>query len=162
MSQQPAYLLGVDVGLHTGLALFNDQARLLWYRSHHIASAAKLKKIIGKLLREPPQPSHLYLEGGGPLLDLWLHEANKLGLTTVRLHAEQWRQKLFYARQQRSGSQAKKEADALARQVIDALGGKKPTSLRHDTAEAILIGLFGLLELGWLENWPPNRTRVEG
>lgn len=42
----------------------------------------------------------------------------------------------------------------LARQVITACGGKKPTRLRHDAAEAILIGFYGLLELGWIENWP--------
>lgn len=158
MSRNPSHLLAVDVGLHTGLALFNDQSRLRWYRSHHISSAAKLKKVIGKLLREPPRPTHLFLEGGGPLVELWQQEATKLALQVEQLHAEQWRRKLLYTRQQRSGSQAKQEADGLARQVIERLGGKKPTSLRHDTAEAILIGLYGLLTLGWLESWPPNRS----
>lgn len=148
------HLLAVDVGLHTGLALFSDQARLLWYRSHHFSSPAKLKKVIGKLLREPPRPSHLLLEGGGPLADLWLAEADKLNISARQIHAQQWRERLFYARQHRSGSQAKREADNLARQVIEQFGSKKPTALRHDTAEAILIGLYGLLQLGWLENWP--------
>lgn len=150
------HLLSVDVGLHTGLALFSEHPRLLWYRSHHIASPAKLKKMIGKLLRETPQPTHLYLEGGGPLAELWLREAEKLAIRTEQIHAQQWRERLFYDRQHRSGSQAKKEADGLARQVIEQLGGKKPTTLRHDTAEAILIGLYGLLQLGWLGDWPPS------
>jgi len=148
------YLLAVDVGLHTGLALFSEEAKLLWYRSHHISSPAKLKKVIGKLLRDEPRPSHLLLEGGGPLADLWLCEAEKLAISSRQIHAQQWREQLFYARQHRSGSQAKREADGLARQVIEQLGGKKPTSLRHDTAEAILIGLYGLLQLGWLGHWP--------
>jgi len=154
MKQKPLHLLAVDVGLHTGLALFNDQPELLWYRSHHLATPAKLKKIIAKLLREPPLPTHLFLEGSGPLAELWQLEAAKHALPVVQLPAEQWRQKFFYARQMRSGPLAKREALVLARQAIDQLGGKKPTSLRHDTAEAILLGVYGLLELGWLATWP--------
>lgn len=157
MSNKPNHLLAVDVGLHTGLALFSDQPQLLWYRSHHLTSPAKLKKVIGKLLREQPRPSHLLLEGGGPLADLWLSEADKLSIHAEQIHAQQWREQLFYARQHRNGPQAKREADGLARQVIEALGSKKPTSLRHDTAEAILIGLYGLLQLSWLSQWPPQK-----
>ena len=148
------HLLAVDVGLHTGLALFSEQPQLLWYRSHHLSSPAKLKKLIGKLLREQPRPTHLLLEGGGPLADLWLLEAEKLSLPAEQIHAQQWRQQLFYARQHRNGPQAKREADGMARQVIEQLGSKRPTGLRHDTAEAILIGLYGLLNLGWLQSWP--------
>lgn len=160
MTAKGSYLLAVDVGLHTGLALFSENNRLLWYRSHHFSSPAKLKKVIGKLLREEPRPTHLFLEGGGPLADLWIIEAEKLAIKTKQIHALQWREKLFYARQHRSGSQAKREADGLARQVIEQLGGKKPTSLRHDTAEAILIGLYGLLQLKWLEGWPLKNDRI--
>jgi len=152
------HLLAVDVGLHTGLALFSAEPRLLWYRSHHFSSPAKLKKVIGKLLRETP-PTYLLLEGGGPLAELWIQEAEKLAITSQQIHAQQWRDRLFYARQHRSGSQAKREADGLARQVIERLGGKKPTSLRHDTAEAILIGVFGLLQLEWLDDLPPKNSR---
>ena len=31
------------------------------------------------------------------------------------------------------------------------VGAAHPTSLRHDAAEAILIGLWGVLEVGWLD-----------
>lgn len=154
MSNKHLHLLAVDVGLHTGLALFSEEAKLLWYRSHHFSSPAKLKKVIGKLLRDEPRPSHLLLEGGGPLAELWLSEADKLAIQSMQIHAQQWRERLFYSRQHRRGSQAKRQADGLARQAIEQLGGKKPTSLRHDTAEAILVGLYGLLILGWLPEWP--------
>ncbi len=157
MSDKRHHLLAVDVGLHTGLALYSEQCQLLWYRSHHFSAPAKLKKVIGKLLREPPQPTHLLLEGGGPLADFWLAEADKLNIHSLQIHAQQWREQLFYARQHRSGAQAKREADNLARQVIEQLGSKKPTALRHDTAEAILIGLYGLLRLGWLSEWPQKK-----
>lgn len=158
MTIATAHLLAVDVGLHTGLALYSEDARLLWYRSHHIASPAKLKRVIGKLLRDEPRPTHLLLEGGGPLAELWLREAEKLAIQAKQIHAQQWREQLFFARQHRSGSQAKRQADGLARQVIEILGGRKPTSLRHDTAEAVLVGLYGLLQLGWLKQWPPTQS----
>lgn len=154
MAAGTCHLLAVDVGLHTGLALFDEQPRLLWYRSHHLPNPLKLKKMIAKLLRAPPRTTHIYLEGGGPLAELWQREAEKLAIGLRQIQAESWRNRLFYARQHVTGSQAKKEADGLARLVIDRLGGRKPTQLRHDTAEAILIGLYGLLELGWLDSWP--------
>jgi ferredoxin-NADP reductase len=151
------HLLAVDVGLHTGLAFFDESARLLWYRSHHLSTPQKLKKIIAKLLRDSPRPTHIYLEGGGPLADLWRRDAERLGITVSQVQAEQWRGRLLYPRQHLSGAMAKREAGDLARQAIHRLGGKKPTQLRHDTAEAILVGLYALLELGWLEDWPTNR-----
>ena len=116
MAVPTQHLLAVDVGLHIGLALFSEERRLLWYRSH-VSSPAKLKKVIGKLLREDPRPNYLYLEGGGPLADIWLREAEKLSIAAVQIHAQQWRERLFYARQHRSGTQAKKDADGVARQV---------------------------------------------
>lgn len=30
----------------------------------------------------------------------------------------------------------------------------KPTSLTHDAAEAIAVGLYGVLEIGWLPKLP--------
>ncbi|MFO7577167.1 MAG: hypothetical protein R6W66_05515 [Pelovirga sp.] len=152
-------LLAVDVGLHTGLALFDDAARLLWYRSHHLADPQKLKRLVAKLLRSPPRPTHIYLEGGGPLADIWLRAADSSGLTPVQLQAQQWRQRLFHARQHSSGSIAKQQADRMARDVIAALGDKNPTGLRHDTAEAVLLGLYALLDLGWLDSWPPTKEK---
>lgn len=152
-------LLAVDVGLRTGLALFDGDARLLWYRSHHLADPQKLKRLVAKLLRTPPRPTHIYLEGGGPLANIWLREGDSLGLNPVQLQAEQWRQRLFHARQHSSASIAKQQADRMARDVITALGGKNPTGLRHDTAEAVLLGLYALLDLGWLDSWPPTQEK---
>jgi len=155
--QRVEYLLAVDAGLHTGLALYSRDSQLLWYRSHHLADQQKLKRLVATLLRSSPQPTHIYLEGGGPLAELWQREALKLERAFVQLHAAQWREKLFYTRQHPSGRVAKQQALKMATGVIDHLSHKKPTGLRHDTAEAILIGLYGLLDLGWLGCWPPKK-----
>ncbi|MFP2934398.1 hypothetical protein ACLESO_56645, partial [Pyxidicoccus sp. 3LG] len=38
-------------------------------------------------------------------------------------------------------------------------GAAKPTSLRHDAAEAVLLGLWGVLEVGWLDRVPVELRR---
>jgi hypothetical protein len=68
--------------------------------------------------------------------------------------ARVWRERLLLPRDRRSGVVAKEQADRLARRVIDWSGAPRPTSLRHDAAEAILVGLWGVLETGWLTGLP--------
>ena len=59
------------------------------------------------------------------------------------------------SRDQRSGEQAKRMADGIARRVVEWSEASRPTSLRHDAAEAILIGLWGVIDVGWLPAVPP-------
>lgn len=147
-------LLAVDVGLKIGLALYNQDGRLAWYRSQHFGSPDRLRRAVHRLLGEIEDLSVLVLEGGGPLAEIWSHEADRREIPVRRIAAEQWRNAVFYPRQQRSGPQAKRSADPLARRVIEWSGATRPTSLRHDAAEAILIGLWGVLDAGWLSALP--------
>jgi hypothetical protein len=71
-----------------------------------------------------------------------------------QISAEAWRRQFLYTREQRSGAQAKESATELAQRVIIWSGARRPTSLRDDAAEAILIGLWGALAVGWLANLP--------
>jgi hypothetical protein len=98
--------------------------------------------------------SHLVVEGGGALERVWADEAATRGIAARRVSAETWRRAFLYPREQRSGERAKRSADELARRVIAWSAAPKPTSLRHDAAEAILIGLWGVLEFGWLARLP--------
>jgi hypothetical protein len=66
----------------------------------------------------------------------------------------------LYSCEQENGTDAKKHAGDLARSVIAWSGAKKPTSLRHDAAEAILIGLWGVLHVGWLQELPKELQRI--
>ncbi len=147
-------LLAVDLGLKTGLALFGGDGRLRWYRSHHFANSAALRKAVYRTLRETDGLACVYIEGGGNLGDVWESQADKLGIPAKRIGAEVWRERLLYARDQRSGKQAKRKADDLARRVIEWSKAPRPTSLRHDASEAILIGLWGVLDAGWLAEVP--------
>ncbi len=154
-----ASLLAVDLGLHTGLAEFGSDGRLRWYRSRHFGSAGQLRRAVPGVLEDMRDLEWLYLEGGGPLADIWQRAAERRGLAARLLSAEDWRPQMMYPREQRGRPRAKHSATDLARGVIEWSGVRRPTSLRHDAAEAILIGLWGVLEVGWLEALPAEMRR---
>ncbi len=152
-------LLAVDVGLRTGLALFGADGRLQWYRSQHFARVGGLKRRAYSLLQELNPLSWLVLEGGGPAAEVWIREAGRRELELLQIQAQEWRTVLLYKREQRSGEQAKAHAIELARRIIAWSGAPRPTSLRHDAAEAICIGFWGLLHLGVLQAMPSELER---
>lgn len=143
-------LLAVDLGLRTGLACYGREGRLLWYRSSNFGRPGRLRRAIPGIVAAIPNLSHLVMEGGGPLAEIWRREAERQRLEILQFSAEQWRRNLLLPRQQRSGVDAKRHADEPARQVISWSGLKRPTSLRHDAAEAILVGLYAARRLGWI------------
>lgn len=152
-------LLAVDVGVRTGLALYGADGRLIRYRSHNFGNSARLRRGVPAILAENDDLVWVVLEGSGTLTDVWRREAEKLNLAVRQLPAEVWRKHFFYAREQRSGELAKRHADPMARKVIEWSGAPRPTSLRHDAAEAILIGLWGVIDVGWLSGLPPELKR---
>jgi hypothetical protein len=134
-------LLAVDLGLRTGLALYGTDGRLRWYRSQHYGTRAALRRGVHGLLDANPEVARLVLEGGGPIADIWGREARRRGFPVRQISAEDWRARSFRPGQQEGRDRSKSSADALARRVIEWSGAARPTSLRHDAAEAILIGL---------------------
>jgi hypothetical protein len=149
-----ASLLAVDLGLRTGLAFYGPDARLVWYRSQHYATRTSLRRGVHGLLDASPDVSHLVLEGGGPIADIWIKEAQRREISVRQIAAEDWRGRFFAPRDQRGRDRSKLTADVLARRIIEWSGAPRPTSLRHDAAEAILIGLWGVIEAGWVGRWP--------
>lgn len=147
-------LLAVDLGLRTGFALYGSDGRLRWYRSQNFGTKSRLRRAARNILTDLPDLTWIIIEGGGVLANAWQKEAVRQDIVTRQISAELWRADLLYPREQRSGSQAKQNADELARRVIDWSDAPRPTSLRHDAAEAILIGLWGVIEIGWLSELP--------
>jgi hypothetical protein len=147
-------LLAVDAGLRAGLALYGADGRLLWYRSRNYGTMTRLKRAAYGLVGELPGLTHLAVEGGGPPAEAWVREARRRDVPVLRLHAATWREALMLSRNRRTGSDAKERADALARRVVAWSGAPAPTSLRHDAAEAILVGLWAVVEVGWLPAFP--------
>ena len=147
-------LLAVDLGLRAGLALYGSDGRLVWYRSRNFGTNTRLRQAVHGILAELPDITWMVMEGGGPIAEIWKREAARRGVQVLQIAAEQWRERLFYTREHRNGPQAKHNAGILARQVIEWSQAARPTSLRHDAAEAILIGLYGVLQIGWLQRVP--------
>ena len=152
-------LLAVDLGLRTGIALFSKDGKLQWYRSRNFGTKARLKKAAASILKEAGPIEVLVIEGGGDMEIPWIGEANRRRIEVIQLHAHAWRKHLLLSRHQRNGLDAKKHADKLARQIISWSGAKTPTSLRHDAAEAICIGLWGVKEMGWIAELPKGLKR---
>ncbi|RMH68572.1 MAG: hypothetical protein D6675_15625 [Gemmatimonadetes bacterium] len=152
-------LLAVDVGVRTGLALYGFDGKLIWYRSHNFGKSSRLRRGVPVILAEIPDMVWVVLEGSGTLAEVWVREAEKRHLNVRQVPAEVWRKHFFYPREQRSAVLAKRHADEMARKVIDWSGAPRPTSLRHDAAEAILVGLWGVLDVGWLKEMPPPLKR---
>jgi len=152
-------LLAVDLGLKTGLALYGADGRLIWYRSHNFGSTERLRRGAHGILKELPGVAALVVEGGGNLAVVWEKEAAQRGILVRRIGSEVWRELFLFPRERRSGPEAKKHAGEIARKIIDWSGAARPSSLRHDAAEAILIGLWGVLQLGWLTALPLELRR---
>lgn len=155
-----AALLAVDLGVRTGLACWGDDGRLRWYRSQNFGDAARLRRAIPGLLATVPDLAWLVVEGGGPLVGAWVREGDRRALTVRVTSAEEWRGLFLLPREQDGGTaRLKAVADRLARRVIVWADGPRPTSLRHDAAEAILVGLWGTLVAGWRDRLPPDLLR---
>jgi len=147
-------LLAVDLGLKTGLALYGEDGKLRWYRSKNFGTTARLKRAVYGILKEIPGLAMLVIEGGGGIAEIWEHEAQKQGIAVRRITAEDWRKTILFSREQRTGAMAKERAAWLADAVIAWSGLRRPTAPRHDAAEAILIGIWGVIEQGWLGGLP--------
>ncbi len=158
-------LLAVDVGLRTGLAAYGRDGRLRWYRSHHWADRTRMRRAVRGVLRAAAPLEWVVLEGGGPLAELWKREAARGGAATLVVAAETWRERLLWPRERRTGPAAKRHAGVLARRAIAWSGLPRPTSLRSDAAEAVLVGLWAVVHLGWLGRVPEQlrrRGRIDG
>lgn len=149
-------LLAVDLGLRAGFALYDSDGRLQSYRSTNFGSNARLKQGAYRMMQEHDALAWVVLEGDRGLAEPWMRQAKKQNASTACISAERWRKKLLNPSQRRTGSDAKEAADTLARSVIEWSGAPRPTSLRHDAAEAICIGLWSVLNLGWLKHMPPE------
>jgi len=142
-----AQVLAVDLGLRCGWAAFGAQGRLLAYGSRHFGSRATLRKAIPQILNGYPALSLLVIEGGGDLFVPWEKEAARRSIPVKQVSGEEWRKTILLPWQRRTGKDAKAAADGVAREVIERSGAKRPTSLRHDAAEAILVGAWAATSL---------------
>lgn len=145
------FLLSVDLGVKTGLAMYSSQGRLIWYRSQNFGNKVRLKKGIPGILNPDDGIDYVVIEGGGPLRKIWDAHLDRKNIEVMHIMAEDWRSDLLFEREQRSGKKAKEKALQYAERVIEKCSDKKIIPLNVNAAEAILIGLWAMKKLGWIE-----------
>jgi hypothetical protein len=155
-------VVGVDLGLRTGIAVYVEvDGRLVLrrYGSTHVADRAALRRVAASTLAPLPPRPLVVVEGDVALGRIWERPAVRASGRLLQVPTERWREALLLPREQRRGADAKRHARTRARAVVDwsreVAGADGPPAvageLRHDTAEAILIGLYGALVTGRLE-----------
>lgn len=148
-------LLAVDLGVKTGYAQYSEEGKIMRYQSHNFGNAQRLKRGAYGILKSCENLQFLYLEGGGKLEKYWIKEAQKLGVKVIQLHAHDWRDEIYpAAKQQDKSKQTKIFAEKKALEILSKQNVPTPSSLTHDVAEAILIGYYGCLHLGWIKTQP--------
>ncbi|MEO0814791.1 MAG: hypothetical protein AAFY60_18150, partial [Myxococcota bacterium] len=105
--------LAVDLGLRCGLAFFESDGTLLWFRSHHFANVSALKRAVHGIIREA-MPTTVVVEGDSRLAAIWEKSALKLGASLVHPSPERWRGDVLLPREQLNASSAKAAARNLA------------------------------------------------
>jgi len=143
------YLLAVDAGVKTGLALYDNKGCLCWYRSHNMGSVASLRTAAYHLLNSIENLSWVVIEGGGPVAQAWIKEATRKNLNIIRTDAGEWRKVILHPREFRNSAIAKQSAITLSKQIIESSYAPSANRPNHDAAEAILIGLWGCREAGF-------------
>lgn len=176
-NQHRDLLLAVDLGLRTGLSLYNDEGRLLRFDNFHFESPDQLLKAAKSVLlaweddvKETDASgrrwkiSKIAIEGGDPpLRDAW-HEAANGDRAVLHVRPEEWRADLLLTKEKLDGEKAKSASRLIARQIVSDYGnfdfeGKFQT----DMAESILLGLHVARRLGWITTrGPPVRRYSNG
>jgi len=158
MLGEKSRFVGIDLGLATALAVYGRDGRLELVRSRHFQSRDALRAAAGAMLDEIPHIYSVIIEGGGELAEAWTRAAVHRGIHVRSVHANDWRPTLLLARERRDGAAAKAHATKLAAQVVAWSETKGLVgTLGHDAAEAILVGLFGVVQAGWLRELPKFR-----
>ena len=139
-SEKQKILLAVDLGLRAGLAWFAEDGRLLRARSTHFANRSVLRRALQTIWSEVPGVTHVVLEGGGPLADIWKKSAERQGISVTQIAAEDWRRDILLPSQQGDGPLAKSIACRMARAIAQESGCAPATTLVDDAAEAIVFG----------------------
>lgn len=146
-----ARLLAVDLGVRCGMAVLGADGRLRTYRSRNFGSVGRMRRGARSIVEAVDGLLWVVAEGDASLARPWFRAAERRGAHVRRIGAEVWRERLLLERDLVSSVDLKSLSLALAMRFIEWSGAPAPRApLRHDAAEAIAVGLWAVLELGWL------------
>jgi hypothetical protein len=172
-------LLAVDLGLKSGVALFNKQGQLLRYEQH-LFNKDKLNEEIKTIVEGwesdvqksdiiPSNGEQLWsvtkiaVEGGDvAIFNAWDSAAKDVSIS--RVSPEEWRFHLLSEKERTSGATSKAAARLIARQVVSDFGimGNHKGKFKTDVAEAVVLGFYVCKKLGWISRDPTVRRYTNG
>ena len=146
---EPGFLVAIDLGLRTGIAAYDRSGTLCFARARRFPSRDRLRAAVPGLLAGLRPLCWLIVEGDAALARPWLREARMCGAKVLSVTPETWRSALMPPREFRTGAMAKHHSQRRARTLLAEAGRPPVVPLRHDAAEAALIGWWALGEVGW-------------
>jgi hypothetical protein len=154
-------LLAVDLGLRTGLCLFDSAGKLLRYDDRQFASADDLEQGAAAILstwgeEAGSRITHVAIEGSDPdLLFAWSKAVGDRRI--LRVLPEHWRQDILKPKDRDSWTSSKEASRVVARRIIERFStdGLDRVDYTTDCAEALLLGVHVAQRLGWIHREPP-------
>ena len=171
-------LLAVDLGLKSGVALFNQKGKLIRYEQFTFERESmvdRIRTLIHQWESEvndavgdenngsPWKVTHIAIEGGDvSIFNAWSSVAQDLSV--LRVSPEEWRSELLLSKEKSSGADCKAAARLIARQVVADYGIMENHSgkFKTDVAEAVVMGLYVSRKLGWISRSPAIRRYSNG
>lgn len=145
-----AAILAIDLGLRTGLAVWDDRGRLRTWNLIRFRSPRALRDGIRTLVRDLDEDVVLAVaEGDTDLARIWSRALSARDIPVRTVSAHTWRRDVFADRPDLDGKEAKQAAITLARRLIRERADRGAPHLRHDAAEAICLGYWA----AWTERW---------
>jgi predicted phosphodiesterase len=171
-------LLAVDLGLKSGVSLFNEDGELVRYEQFHFESPEQLELSAPELVQEweedansetaigdmPWRVTHIAIEGADARLsDAWA-AATEEESSLLCISPQEWRGSLLTTKEKTSGANAKAAARLIARQVVADYGKMDlhDGKFKTDVAESVVMSLYVARKLGWITREPAVRRYTNG
>lgn len=175
-------LLAIDLGLRTGISLFNDRGELLRYDYIHLTDVDELHDHAARLMMEWENGANtdsektgerwqltcIALEGSEPShFEAWREAAMDTDLEIpeiISVRPDEWRSEFLERKESISGKKSKEAARLIARQVVSDYGvmDNHVGRFKTDAAESIVMGMFVARRLGWVKREPAVRRYSNG
>ena len=169
-------LMAIDIGLKSGVALYNRQGALVRYEQFYFERDT-LQRDAQELIQEWERDcneettfdeiqfkvTHIAMEGADAyMLNAWAEAAPNRSI--LRVSPEEWRSDLLTAKEKKSGHNAKASSRLIARQIVGDFGMMEQHSgkFKTDVAEAVVMGFYVARKLGWIQREPPVRRYTNG
>lgn len=148
------YLLAIDVGFSTGMALYDQSGRLCWCGSKKFENLAQMKRFAASLIGQTPKLDWILSEGDYNLSAIWERSAIKNGVRIQRVSGHVWCQQLLDMPHDDSVQQIDPRAFEFVQKIMHYSKMSRDKKLDKHTIEAALIGLWGVLHMGWINELP--------